>query len=54
MDLGASHVGFVVAAYAVSFAGLVALVALIFLRDRKLKRQAAALDRKKDSRHGRR
>jgi hypothetical protein len=53
MDLDAAHVAFVIAAYAVSFAGLVALVLFIALRDRKLKRQAAAFDRKKESLHGR-
>lgn len=53
MDLDAAHAGFVIAAYAVSFAGLVALVLFIALRDRRLRRQAAAFDRKKETRHGR-
>ena len=47
MDLAAAHVSFVIAAYAVSFAGLLGLVLVIVLRDRKLKRQAAAFDRDK-------
>ena len=47
MDFAAAHVSFVIAAYAVSFAGLVGLVVVIFLHDRRLKRQAAALDRRK-------
>jgi heme exporter protein CcmD len=47
MDFAAAHVSFVIAAYAVSFACLVGLVVVIFLRDRRLKRQAAALDRGK-------
>ncbi|MGE0237847.1 MAG: heme exporter protein CcmD [Parvibaculaceae bacterium] len=50
MDLAAAHVAFVIAAYAVSFAGLAALVLFILLRDRKLKRQAAALDRGRERR----
>jgi heme exporter protein CcmD len=45
MDLTASHVSFVIAAYAVSFAGLAGLVLVISLRDRRLKRQAASFDR---------
>ena len=45
MDFSAAHVAFVLAAYATSFAGLAGLVIFILLRDRKLKRQAAALDR---------
>ncbi|WP_119272144.1 heme exporter protein CcmD [Taklimakanibacter deserti] len=49
MDLTAAHIAFVIAAYAASFAGLAALVLFIFLRDRKLKRQAAALDRDRPS-----
>ena len=47
MDLTAAHVSFVIAAYAASFAGLAALVLFIFLRDSRLKRKAAALDRDK-------
>jgi len=54
MDLNAAHVSFVLAAYAVSFAGLVALVVFVLLRDRRLKRQVAALDRGKELKHGRR
>jgi heme exporter protein CcmD len=47
MDFSASHVSFVIAAYAASFMGLAGLVILIFRRDRKLKREVAALDRDK-------
>ncbi len=53
MDLNGAHVSFVVAAYAVSFAGLAALVIFILLRDRRLKRQVDALDRGKERGHGR-
>lgn len=53
MDWNAAHVDFVVAAYAASFAGLAVLIAFILLRDRKLQREVAALDRNKDGRHGR-
>ena len=45
MDLTDAHAGFVIAAYAVSFAGLAALVIFILLRDRKLRRQASAFER---------
>lgn len=48
MDFNAAHVAFVVAAYAASLLGLVALVAFILLRDRKLKRQVSVLDRSKE------
>jgi heme exporter protein CcmD len=47
MDLAAAHAAFVIAAYALSLAGLTALVLFVVLRDRRLKRQAAALDRDK-------
>lgn len=47
MDFTAAHVAFVIAAYSVSFAGLAALVLFILLRDRRLERQAAALERDK-------
>jgi heme exporter protein CcmD len=53
MDLNAAHVSFVVAAYAVGFAGLAALVVFVLLRDRRLKQQVAALDRNKERSHGR-
>jgi heme exporter protein CcmD len=53
MAFSEAHVAFVIAAYAVSFAGLMALVLYVFLRDRRLKRQAAALDHRKEGRHGR-
>lgn len=52
MDWSAAHIDYVVAAYAVSFAGLAFLMAFILLRDRKLKRQIATLDRSKDRRDG--
>ncbi len=52
MDFNAAHISFVIAAYAVSFAGLAAIVLVILLRDRRLKRQAAALDRNRENRHG--
>ncbi|MFZ5673921.1 MAG: heme exporter protein CcmD [Pseudomonadota bacterium] len=52
MDWNAAHISFVIAAYAVSFAGLAFLMVFILLRDRKLKRQIAALDRGKDRRDG--
>jgi heme exporter protein CcmD len=47
MDFTAAHASFVIAAYAVSLAGLAGLVLVILGRDRRLKRQAAALDRDK-------
>lgn len=53
MDINAAHVSFVVAAYALSCAGLAALVVFVLLRDRKLKQQVAALDRNKERGHGR-
>jgi heme exporter protein CcmD len=53
MDLNAAHVSFVVAAYAVSFAGLAALVVFVLLRDRRLKQQVAALDPNRERGHGR-
>lgn len=53
MDFSQAHVAFVIAAYAVTFAGLVALVLYVFLRDRGLKRRASALDHRKEGRHGR-
>ena len=53
MDINAAHVSFVVAAYMVSFAGLAVLVVFVVLRDRRLKRQVAALDRGKELKHGR-
>ena len=45
MDFAAAHAGFVIAAYTVSFAGLAAMVFFILLRDRRLQRQATALER---------
>lgn len=52
MDWNGAHISFVIAAYAVSFAGLALLMVYILLRDRKLKGQVAALDRNKERRHG--
>ena len=53
MDFSEAHVAFVIAAYAVSFAGLAALVFFVLLRDRRLRRQVASLDQRKEGRHGR-
>lgn len=53
MDWSAAHVAFVVAAYAVSFAGLILLTTVVLIRDRKLKRQIAALERNRGYKHGR-
>ncbi len=53
MDFNAAHASFVIAAYAVSFAGLAALVIFVLLRDRRLKREVLALDRNRELRHGR-
>ena len=47
MDFAAPHIGFVVASYAVSFAGLAVLVLATVTRDRKLAREAAALETRK-------
>ncbi|CAN5382085.1 hypothetical protein BH10PSE7_BH10PSE7_23090 [soil metagenome] len=44
MDWSASHAGFVAAAYGLSAAILVALVAVTLLRDRRRRREAARLD----------
>ena len=49
MDFSAAHAGFVIAAYTVSFAGLAALVIFILLRDRRLRRVAATLERDRAS-----
>ena len=44
MDLAAPHSGFVIAAYAVTIAGLVVLVIVTVWRDRRLAREAADLE----------
>jgi heme exporter protein CcmD len=44
MDFAAPHTGFVIAAYAVSLAGLVLLIALTIARDRRLSREVAELE----------
>lgn len=46
MDWSASHIGYVVAAYGLSIAVLAALVSFTLLRDRRRRREAAALDRR--------
>ena len=50
MDFSAPHTGFVAAAYAATMAGLVMLVIVTLMRDRKLAREAADLE----ARRGRR
>lgn len=47
MDFAASHTAFVIAAYAVSFLGLAGLALFVVLRDRKLAREVARLDRQR-------
>ena len=47
MDFAAPHTGFVVASYAVSLFGLAVLVLTTLMRDRKLAREAAALETRK-------
>jgi heme exporter protein CcmD len=44
MDLNASHIGFVIGAYALSALLLAGLVILTIARDRKLRHEAARLD----------
>ena len=44
MDFAAPHTGFVIAAYAMTIAGLAALVLLTVMRDRRLAREAAELE----------
>jgi heme exporter protein CcmD len=39
MDWGAKYAGFVIAAYAVSFAGIALMLAFVFYRDRQMKRE---------------
>ena len=39
MDWGAKYSGFVIAAYAVSFAGIALMLTFVFYRDRLMKRE---------------
>jgi heme exporter protein CcmD len=48
MDLAAPHTGFVLASYAVSLAGLAALIVATVARDRKLAHEAADLEARRD------
>jgi hypothetical protein len=41
MDWNAKYTGFVIAAYAVSFAGIALMLAVVFYRDRQMKRTLA-------------
>ena len=47
MDFAAPHIGFVIASYGVSTAGLVILALATLMRDRKLAREAADLEARK-------
>jgi heme exporter protein CcmD len=47
MDWSANHVGFVIAAYALSGAVLAALAALILIRNWSLRRELSRLERPK-------
>ncbi len=47
MDLAAPHTGFVAAAYVISALVLLGLAASILVRDRRLRAEAAALDRQR-------
>jgi heme exporter protein CcmD len=49
MDFSAPHVGFVIAAYALSAALLVGLTLVVIFRDRALRREAAKLERQRGS-----
>lgn len=44
MDFSASHIGFVIASYALSVAFIGGLIALVLLRDRKLRAEAERLE----------
>jgi heme exporter protein CcmD len=44
MDFSAPHTGFVIAAYAVTIAALLALVIVTIMRGRRLSREAADLE----------
>jgi heme exporter protein CcmD len=46
MNLAAPHIGFVIAAYAVTFIALALLVVSIVQRDRRLRRELAHLEKK--------
>lgn len=47
MDWSASHIGFVIAAYAISGAVLGGLVAAILFRNWRIRRQLSTLERRK-------
>jgi heme exporter protein CcmD len=47
MDFAAPHIGFVIASYAVTLAGLLILIVATVTRDRKLAREAANLEGRK-------
>jgi heme exporter protein CcmD len=49
MNWSAAHSGFVLAAYLLSFAVLLAMAAFILLRDRKLAQELRTLERHKES-----
>ena len=44
MDFSASHIGFVIASYALTFLCLAGLTASILLKDRRLRAEAERLD----------
>jgi heme exporter protein CcmD len=44
MDFSATHIGFVIASYALSFVFLAGLIVSTLLRDRKLRAEAERLD----------
>lgn len=45
MDFQAPHAGFVIASYALSFALIAGLALLVVLRDRKMRAEAARLEK---------
>jgi heme exporter protein CcmD len=47
MDFAAPHAGFVVAAYAVTLAGLCIIVVATMIRDRRLSREVAGAEQRK-------
>jgi heme exporter protein CcmD len=47
MDFSASHIGFVIASYAMSFVFIFGLTIYILARDRKLRSEAERLDRQR-------
>ena len=44
MDFAAKHAGFVIASYALTFAFLGGLIAVVLLKDRKLRAEAQRLE----------